>query len=306
MNKLLAIVGPTGVGKTEFAVKLAKNINAEIVSADSRQVYKGMDIGTAKPTPEQLNQVPYHLIDIINPDDGFSLSTYQTLAYDKIQEIIDRGKNPILVGGTGLYIRAIIDGMNIPKVVPNKLLRHELEGLPTDDLVSRLSRVDQASANKIPTQNRRRIIRAIEVSETLGQPFSVLTSQHSRRFDTLQIGLTSSRDELYQRADERVNRWLSSGWVDEVKKLREAFPENLPAMSGLGYRQLGMVLDDKINLPEAVKRIKFETHGYIRRQLTWFRADGRISWYDINNSEWETEVAKEIDSWYSERSNETS
>jgi len=300
LNKLLVITGPTGVGKTEFAVSLAQKISGEVVSADSRQVYCGMDIGTAKPTLQENKSVRHHLIDVVNPDEPFTLQRYQELAYDAIDQIIAAGKKPMLVGGTGLYIQAVVDGLKIPHVPPQDNLRKELEGLNAADLVARLTAVDPDSAKVIPPQNKRRLIRAIEVTELTGQPFSVLGRQYHRRYDTLQIGLTASREELYRRADERVDRWLKAGWLAEVKQLRSQYSETLPAMSGLGYRQMGMYLDGKISLEEAVRRIKFDIHGYIRRQITWFRRDQGITWYDTTEAGWREEVAKHISSWYAE------
>lgn len=300
MNKLLVITGPTGVGKTEFAIKLAKKVKGEIVSADSRQVYLGMDIGTAKPTKDQLKKVKHHLIDIIKPDEPFSLSNYQALAYESIDEISSSGKKPILVGGTGLYIQAVVDGLKIPHVPPDPDLRETLEQLTWQDLVKRLEQIDPDSAKVIPPTNKRRLIRAIEVTELTGQPFSILGRQYHRRYDSLQIGLTAPREELYRRADSRVEQWLKEGWVDEVKNLRSKYPENLPAMSSLGYRQMGMYLDGKISLEEAVKRIKFDIHGYIRRQMTWFRRDGRIYWYDTTDPDWLPAVENQVLSWYAE------
>jgi tRNA dimethylallyltransferase len=302
MNKLLVITGPTGVGKTPFAIQIAKKIGGEIVSADSRQVYREMDIGTAKPTDQEQTLIPHHLIDLIKPNEMFSLSQYQSLAYSAIDKIIASGKKPILVGGTGLYIQAVVDGLKIPKVAANEPLRLELEGLSTDDLLDRLKKIDSDSARTIPYQNRRRLIRALEVSQSLGQPFSVISRQYHRLYDTLQIGLTAPRPELYHRADARVDQWIKEGWVDEVKQLKRKYPATLPALSGLGYRQLGMYLDGKISLEEAALRTKFDTHGYIRRQMTWFRRDGRIYWFDTSaDDSWQDAVVNQVNSWYAEK-----
>lgn len=270
------------------------------MSADSRQVYKKMDIGTAKPGLPLQKKIPHHLLDIVNPDQPFSLADYQTQAYVAIDSIISKGKKPILVGGTGLYIQAVVDGLKIPKIPPNDNLRRELEGLNTADLVARLSRVDPESVKSIPPTNKRRLIRAIEVTELSGQPFSVLGRVYHRRYDTLQIGLTAPREVLYERADKRVDKWIQEGWEQEVKKLRLTYPETLPSMSSLGYRQMGMYLDGKISLSEALQRTKFDIHGFIRRQVTWFRRDSRIYWYDTTEDGYLADLENRILSWYAE------
>lgn len=300
MNKLLVITGPTAVGKTELAVRIATILGGEIVSADSRQVYKKMDIGTAKPGLPLQKKIPHHLLDIVNPDESFSLADYQSKAYVSIDNVTSKGKKPILVGGTGLYIQAVVDGLKIPKIPPNDNLRLELEGLNTADLVARLSLVDPDSVKSIPPTNKRRLIRALEVTELSGQPFSVLGRVYHRRYDTLQIGLTAPREVLYERADERVNRWIHEGWEEEVKKLRLTYPETLPSMSSLGYRQMGMYLDGKITLSEALQRTKFDIHGFIRRQVTWFRRDGRIFWYDTTEDDYLADLENRILSWYAD------
>lgn len=300
MNKLLVITGPTAVGKTELAVRIANILGGEIISADSRQVYKKMDIGTAKPGLPLQKKIPHHLLDIVNPDESFSLADYQSKAYVSIDNVTSKGKKPILVGGTGLYIQAVVDGLKIPKIPPNDNLRLELEGLNTADLVARLSLVDPDSVKSIPPTNKRRLIRALEVTELSGQPFSVLGRAYHRRYDTLQIGLTAPREVLYERADERVNRWIHEGWEEEVKKLRLTYPETLPSMSSLGYRQMGMYLDGKITLSEALQRTKFDIHRFIRRQVTWFRRDGRIFWYDTTEDGYLADLENRILSWYAD------
>lgn len=298
MTKLLVIVGPTNIGKTAFAVELARQFNGEIISADSRQVYREMSIGTAKPTPAEQAQAKHYLVDIVNPDESFTLADWQQQAYEAIDEIVASGKHPILVGGTGLYIQAVVDGLKIPKVKPDHQLRAELEALPTEDLVKRLDRLDPDSAKAITSQNRRRLTRAIEVTETLGQPFSILGRQFHRQFDVLEIGLTAPRDELYRRADAGVDQWIRDGWVDEVRRLKKKYPPTLPSMSSIGYQQIGMFLDGKLSLEDAVQRVKFARHNYIRRQLIWFRHNPRIHWHDTSASGWKEDVVKQIKSWY--------
>jgi tRNA dimethylallyltransferase len=259
-----------------------------------------MDIATAKPNKAQLKSVRHHLIDVVGPDQPFSLANFQELAYRAIDETTARGKKPIVVGGTGLYIQALVDGLKIPHVPADRDLRETLDALAPDELVARLQKIDPDSAKAIPPQNKRRLMRAIEVTEKLGQPFSVIGRQFARRFDCLQIGLTAPREELYRLADDRVERWVRDGWVEEVKKLKKTYPENLPSMTSLGYRQIGMYFDGKISLDEAVRRTKFEIHGYIRRQVTWFRRDGRIYWYDTTQPTWREEIEKQVMTWYAE------
>lgn len=300
MNKLLVITGPTAVGKTALSLTLAKKFGGEIVSADSRQVYRGMNIGTAKPTQEQQKQVRHHLLDLVNPDEQFSLQHYQALAYDAIDQSVASGKKPMLVGGTGLYIQAVVDGLKIPHMPPDSALRESLDRMTAPDLIKILSELDPDSAEVIQPTNKRRLIRAIEVSKLTGQPFSILGRQFHRRYDTLQIGLTAPREELYRRADERVGQWIKDGWVEEVKRLRKLYPETFPAMSSLGYRQIGMYLDGKIGLEEAVRRVRFDIHGYIRRQMTWFRRDPRIYWYDTSQDGWSVDLVKQVEAWYAE------
>ena len=315
MKKLLVIEGPTGTGKTSLAIKLVKKFNGEIVSADSRQIYKGMDIGTGKidlsskisDVRKEKNKwivdgVPIHLYDVITPDKTFSVAEYQQLAYGAIDEISKKGKLPILVGGTGLYIQAVTEGLKIPKVAPDKKLRDRLETQPLNTLVAELEKVDPTTAGKIDKQNPRRVIRALEVFYQTGSSLSSLQEKFKSNFDALQIGLTAEREPLYQKVDDRVDSWFEQGFTEEVKKLlNQGFSENLPAMSSLGYRQVAMFIQGKIPEGEAKQRIKWETHSYIRRQYTWFRRNRNIFWFDINEKEIEKEIEKIISKWIAEK-----
>jgi len=287
MNRLLAIVGPTGVGKSKLALRLAQAFDGEIVSADSRQVYRYMDIATAKPTKEERALVPHHLIDIANPDEDFSLAQYQQLAYKAIKGIHQRHKLPLLVGGSGLYIWSVVDGWRIPRVAPDTEFRHNLEAKVAragkDELYQELARVDPVAAQRIDPRNVRRIIRALEVYRGAEVPFSQLQRKTTPPFDTLIIGLTADRAELYHRIDLRVDEMIEQGLVDEVKMLvSRGYDFNLPAMSGIGYKQIGMFLRGELTLAAAIQQIKFETHRLVRHQYSWFRVkDGRIRWFDI-------------------------
>jgi len=287
MNRLVAIVGPTATGKSRLALRLAQTFNGEIVSADSRQVYRYMDIGTAKPSPQELSLVPHHLVNIVNPDEDFSLAQYQQLAYKAIKDIQQRSKLALLVGGTGLYIWAVLEGWEIPRVPPDLEYRHKFEEkaarVGADELYQQLMKVDPGAAMRIDRRNVRRIIRALEVYKTTETPFSQLQHKQAPPFNTLIVGLTADRAELYRRIDLRVDRMIEQGLVEEVKKLVSmGYDFNLPAMSGIGYKQIGMFLRSELTLASAIEQIKFETHRFVRHQYSWFHLkDDRIQWFDI-------------------------
>jgi tRNA dimethylallyltransferase len=283
MNLLVAVVGPTGVGKSRLALNLAQAFDGEIVSADSRQVYRYMDIGTAKPTKKELSLVPHHLVDIINPDEDFSLAQYQRLAYQAIEDIQGRHKLPILAGGSGLYVWAILEGWKIPGVAPDLELRRQLEGGGKEELYKELVQVDPVAAQRIDPANVRRMIRALEVYKGAEAPISRLQLKTKPLVNTLIIGLTADRAELYRRIDLRVDEMIERGLVDEVKGLLDkGYDLALPAMSGIGYKQIAMHLRDELSLPAAIQQIKFETHRLVRHQYSWFRLkDDRIRWFDI-------------------------
>ncbi len=289
MNRLMAIVGPTGVGKSKLALRLAQDFDGEIVSADSRQVYRYMDIGTAKPSQEELALVPHHLIDIVAPDKDFSLAQYQRLAYRAIEDIQQRHKLALLVGGSGLYVWSVLEGWGIPQVAPDTEFRHSLEEkaaeVGKDELYQELARVDPVAARRIDPRNMRRTIRALEVYRGAEVPFSQLQRKEEPPFNTMIIGLTADRAELYRRIDLRVDEMIKRGLVDEVKKLvNRGYDFNLPAMSGIGYKQIGMFLRGELTLAAAIQQIKFETHRFIRHQYSWFRLkDDRIKWFDIQS-----------------------
>ena len=283
---LIVIVGPTAVGKTRLALRLAQEFDGEIVSADSRQVYRGMDIGTAKPTLEERRRVPHHLIDVVAPDETFTLAQYQELAYEAIDDVLARNKVPFLVGGTGQYVRAAVEGWGIPRVPPKEGLRAELyrqaeiEG--EEALHARLREVDPVAAQRIDPCNVRRVVRALEVYLETGQPISELQRKKPPPFRILQIGLTMERQELYRRIDERVDRMIEEGLVEEVRGLVElGYSYDLPSMSGLGYQQIGMYLRGQVNLEEAIQLIKHHTRRFVRHQYNWFRLnDESIRWFD--------------------------
>ena len=288
MNCLVAIVGPTAIGKSRLALHLARVFNGEIVSADSRQVYRYMDIGTAKPGAEELSLVAHHLINIINPDEAFSLAQYQTLANKAIKGIQQRHKLPLLVGGSGLYVWSVLEGWKIPQVLPDSEFRRRLEEKAASsgagELYLELSRLDPEAAQKIDPRNVRRIIRALEVSSKAGASFSRLGRKKAPSYNIMIAGLTTDRAELYRRIDRRVDEMIERGLVAEVENLLNmGYDFNLPALSGIGYRQIGLFLRGELSLEAAVQQIKFETHRFVRHQYSWFQLkDERIHWFDIS------------------------
>lgn len=289
MNQVVGIVGPTAIGKSELALFLAQQLDGELANADSRQVYRYMDIGTAKPSPEERASVPHHLIDLIEPSDTFSLALFQRLAYAAIEDILSRGKLPLLIGGTGLYFWAVVEAWHVPEVSPNPDRRRRLEEIVAEQgvepLYHQLQELDPEAARKIDPRNVRRVIRALEVCEATNTPFSQLQGKKQAPFDTLILGLTTSREELYRRIDERADRMIEQGLVAEVETLAKmGYGFDLPAMSSLGYKQIGQYLQGEIDLPTAIRQMKFQTHRFARHQYAWFHLnDPRIHWLDIQD-----------------------
>jgi tRNA dimethylallyltransferase len=299
MQTVVAVVGPTGTGKSQLSLSLARELNGEIIGADSRQIYRYMDIGTAKPTSDERTVVPHHLIDIIDPDQDFSLAEYQRLACNYISEIHYRNRLPLLVGGTGQYVKAVLEGWDIPKVAPDAQLRHELEDRAIrgggETLYRELTFLDPEAARKIDPRNLRRVIRALEVSITSGIPFSQLKKKKTPTYKTLIIGLTANRFELYHRIDIRVDSMIEGGLIEEVRNLTKRYSPELPALSGIGYRQINAYLKGDMTLTTASEKIKTETHRFVRHQYNWFRLnDETITWFDIEDSRLEEKVFKVI------------
>jgi len=282
-RRLLVLVGPTAVGKTALSLELAERFNGEIISADSRLFYHGMDIGTAKPTAAERARVPHHLIDLANPDETINLGQYQRLAYAAIDDVLARGRLPLLTGGTGQYVMAVVEGWGIPEVAPRPALRAALLALGQAEAARWLAALDPVAAGRIDPRNARRVVRALEVTLVTGRRISELQRKTPPPYDTCIIGLTRGRRALYARIDARVEAMIAAGLPDEVWRLREAGYGDEPPLSGLGYRQLLAHLDGALALDEAVTRIKFETHRFARQQATWFRADDRrIVWFDLD------------------------
>jgi len=273
---VVAIVGPTAAGKTALALALGETFPAEVVSADSRQFYRCMDIGTAKPTPEEHAQMPHHLIDIADPDETVGLAQFLRLARAAVAEISTRGRIPFVVGGTGQYVYALLEGWQTPEVPPDPALRTKLEAQAAADpaaLWARLIALDPEAATFIDPRNLRRVIRALEVCLKTGKPFSAQRRRIPPPYRVLHLGLTMERGALYARADARVDAMMAAGLLAEVEALRErGYDWRLPAMSSLGYSQFRPYFAGEATLSEIVERIKLDTHGFIRRQYAWFRS----------------------------------
>lgn len=286
--KLLAVIGPTAAGKTALAIELAKLFNGEIISADSRQFYRGTNIGTDIIEGKWVKRggrrvylahgVPHHLIAFRSPSQPVTLDGFRRLARRKIKEIAARDHLPILCGGTGLYVQAVTDNFLLPSVPPNPVLRARMERRSTADLLAELKRRDPDYAARISSGNRRYIIRALEVIEATGQPFSAQQAKGEPEYDTLKLGVRRPRETLYRKINRRVDEMMEEGLVRETEKLVKRHGWQTPAMTGLGHRQIGQYLKGEISLAEAVRLIKRDTRHYARRQLIWWRRDPTIRW----------------------------
>lgn len=278
------IAGPTAAGKTALAVALAHRLGGEIVGADSRQVYRGLDIGTGKATPADLHGVPHHLLDVAAPDEPFTVTQYAELANAVIAGVHERGHVPILTGGTGLYVRAVVDGLLPPAVPPQPALRAELERRWLEDrpaLLAELADRDPVSAGRLDQRNPRRVIRALEVMRMTGRPLSEQQRQAPPPYRVTFLALTAERSTLHRLADDRVEAMLNGGLIEETRGLLAAgYDFALPAFSAVGYREMARALSGAITLDEARRRMRQGTHAYQRRQLTWFRADHRYQWLE--------------------------
>lgn len=302
MQKLLVIVGPTAVGKTEIAIKVAQRLDGEIISADSMQIYRGMNIGTAKPTLEEQAGILHHMIDIVDPGEPFSVADYQKMAREKIKEVADRGRLPILAGGTGLYVRAVIDPYNfIPANTDWELrsrLRQQAREVGLEALYNRLSEVDPVAAERIHPNDERRIIRALEVYQTTGQPLSFWEQQPDEQrpmYDLIMIGLHRPRPELYDRINRRVDLMLEHGLLEEAQNLlAQGLDEKFIANQAIGYKEFFAYLRGEESLAEATEKLKQGTRRYAKRQLTWFRADRRIHWVQVGENRTAVELVNEI------------
>lgn len=297
MLKLAAIVGPTGTGKSRIAVKVAKELNGEIISCDSMQIYRGMDIGTAKIRPEETGGIPHHALDLVDPDQEFSVADYQAVARRLIKEINERSRLPILVGGTGLYYQAVVDDYELPALPKRPDIRQELnrqaDELGSAVLYKRLQDADPVAAQKIKPNDRKRIVRALEVIEISGRKFSEMQGKKTNIYDLAAAGLILPRHILYRKLEERVDQMIKEGLVDEVRKLVErGYSSGLNSMKALGYAQIIRFLQGEITLEVAVNEIKRDTRRYAKRQITWFRRDSRITWFNLAEYKEEEVVGK--------------
>lgn len=289
-DNLFILIGPTAIGKTALSVELAKRINGEIISADSMQIYKYMNIGSAKITKEEMENIPHHLIDIIFPNEDFTVADFKNNAVKLIKDINSRGKLPIVAGGTGLYINSLVYNLNFTQVAPNEEIRVKLESLGdkhgNEYLHQELEKIDIESAEKISVNDRKRIIRAIEIFEITGKPMS----EHNKNFrvpvedyNLVMIGLNMDRKELYNRINLRVDIMIEEGLVEEVNNLlKMGYNKELVSMQGIGYKEILMYLEGNISLEKSIELIKQGSRNYAKRQLTWFRRDNRIKWVNVD------------------------
>ncbi|MFO7153400.1 MAG: tRNA (adenosine(37)-N6)-dimethylallyltransferase MiaA [Caldicoprobacter oshimai] len=290
---LVVIVGPTAVGKTRLSIELAKALNGEIVSADSMQIYRYMDIGTAKPTAEERQGIPHHMMDIIDPGQEFSVAEYQRLATQAIDDIHSRNKLPIVVGGTGLYIKSLLYPMNFTDASYDQEFRKELqrqaETMGKEYLHKKLQAVDPKTAARLHPNDVRRVIRALEVYHLTGKPMSEYNQELEKmdyKYNVAMIGLTMDRAKLYERINQRVDEMIEKGLLDEVKQLLDrGYTRDMISMQGLGYKELIDYLQGRVSLEEAIYILKRETRRYAKRQLTWFRAQKDIAWVDVDQFE---------------------
>ena len=288
-HPLICVVGPTAVGKTALAVALARQFDGEVINADSRQVYRGMTIGTAKPAGDELAAVPHHLVDFLDPSESFGLALFLEYAGNALREIAGRGRSPVVCGGTGQYVWGLAQGQQIPAVPPDPLFRSTLEvqaeRLGADELHRQLAAIDPARAAALDARNMRRVIRALEIHHSTGRlPSEFQPAPEATVRNSLVLGLTMPRDLLYRRIDWRVDRMMRDGFLAEVKELADAgFPMGKGPLASPGYRELGLHLAGELSLEEAVSRTKTQTHRLARRQYTWFKpSDPRIQWLDAS------------------------
>ena len=277
-NKVIAVVGATASGKTAYAVELAKQVNGEIISADSRLVYKGLDIGTAKPTIDERAGIPHHMIDIVEPEVDYSVGVYAQTAGNIINDIISRAKTPIIAGGTGLYFRILLENYDLPKISPDYELRKELSQLEFDELYEMLLKLDSEAAKLVSQNDKRRAIRFIEIVKLTGMPVSEARGIKEPEYEVEWIGLNYPRAELYERINKRVDLMLEQGLVDETRKLLKEHGRISNIINTIGYREITSYLDGELTLNEAADKLKQNTRNYAKRQLTWFRKNPDIKW----------------------------
>ncbi len=300
-QKIIIITGPTATGKTDLAVNLSLDMGGEVVNCDSMQVYKGMDIGTAKPLPEEKKGIPHHLLDVVNPDEEFNASVYREYAVPVIKDILAREKICFVVGGTGLYIKSLLGGLfecpsSDPEIREQLLIEYDKKG--KDILFERLKKLDPVYADTVHPNDRVRITRALEVIKLTGQPFSALAADHSfknRDFKPLKICLYHEREILYERINLRSIRMFESGLVDETRKLlKNGYSPDLKPMKSIGYRHAIDYLENRMSYNESIELLQRDTRRYAKRQITWFKADTEMLWFYPDNINEITEKVKEF------------
>ena len=291
MNKVIVICGPTASGKTKLGIELAKKINGEIVSCDSMQIYKDMDIGTAKPTKAEQNEVKHYLIDFVSPDKRYSVAEYKNDAENVIDKIIKNNKTPIIVGGTGLYLNSLIYGIDYPDIKTDLNYRKELEEKVNKDGLEEIYKeakiIDPIAVEKISKNDKKRILRILEIYHSTGKTKTELEKESRKngiKYDYRIFVLNMPRCELYERINKRVDIMIKEGLIEEVKKIISKYKEFPTAMQGLGYKEVVEFLENKITKEEMIDKIKMETRRYAKRQLTWFKSYKEATWLDSNNT----------------------
>ncbi len=277
-NRVIAVVGATASGKSAYAVKLAKEVDGEIISADSRLVYKGMNIGTAKPTFEEMQEIPHYMIDIVEPEFNYSAGLYAKQAKEFIKDIISRGKTPIIAGGTGLYFRILLENYDLPDVEPDYKLREDLSKLPYEDLYNILYDLDKSALDGVEKNDKKKLIRYIEIVKLTGLPLHKARGIKDNEFEVEWIGLNFPREELYARINRRVDLMIESGLIDETKYLLEKHGRIPNITDTIGYKEMIAYLDGEMSLEDAKDKLKQNTRNYAKRQLTWFRKNEKINW----------------------------
>jgi tRNA dimethylallyltransferase len=295
LPKIIAVVGPTASGKSGLAEEIAKQFDGELICADSRQLYRGMNIGTAKDKGKWQDcdwgrayvlesGIIEHLVDMLDPDEEFNVSDYQRLANEKIHNVLERGKLPILVGGTGLYLKAVIDNLSFPDVAPNEEIRKRLNVKSLDDLQKTYAACDPIGATAIDENNKRRLVRAIEVCMVTQKPYSSFSKNGKSKYDVLQLGVELYRESLYQRIDHRAIGMIQDGLVDEVQQLIDSGVDpTKSAMAGIGYKEAVDHLQGDISINEMIALVQRNSRHLAKRQLTWFKRDSRIKWTTSND-----------------------
>lgn len=277
-NRVIAVVGATASGKTSYAIELSKKINGEIISADSRLVYKGMDIGTAKPTIDEMQEIPHYMIDVVEPEYNYSVGLYVKEAKKHITDIISRGKVPIVVGGTGLYFRVLLENYDLPDVKPDYELRKELSSYSYEELLEMLTKLDEKAANSVEKNDKKKLIRYIEIIKLAGKPLDLVRGVKEKEFNVEWVGLNFPREILYDRINKRVDLMIEQGLIDETKKLLQKHGRISNITDTIGYREVLSYLDGELSLDEAKDKLKQNTRNYAKRQLTWFRKNEQINW----------------------------